>query len=233
MTTDTILKDICQAINLAKGLGINNVSSFFKTGPGQYAQYDQFIPVSVPYLRLIAKRFLTQDFHVFQELLNSSINQERLCALFMMVLYYQKGSVEDKKRLYTFYCKNFARVNNWNLVDSSAYHIIGHYLYDKDRTLLFKLAKSNNLWKRRIAIIATLFFIRKNDFSTTLKIAFILLQDTHDLIHKAVGWMLREVGKRDKNILIDFLKKHKAVMPKIMFRYAVEHLCNADLNFDH
>jgi 3-methyladenine DNA glycosylase AlkD len=205
-------------------------TSFFKTGPGEYAEHDQFIGVSVPQLRRIAKQFQNSVLSDIQELLRSTINEERLLALFILIYQYEKAYIENKKRLYQFYCDNIMHVNNWNLVDSSAYQIVGNYLYDKDREFLFELAKSDNLWKRRIAIVSTLFFIRKNDFSSTLQIAQILILDSHDLIHKAVGWMLREVGKRNKGILLAFLKEHKRVMAKVMFRYAIERLNSVDIN---
>jgi 3-methyladenine DNA glycosylase AlkD len=225
-----IIENIRKALENSKTNSLQNSASFFKTGPGEYAEHDQFIGVSVPQLRRIAKQFQTSDFQDFQELLQSPINEERLCALLMMILYYQKGNAQNKEKLYTFYCNNLLYVNNWNLVDSSAYQIMGDYLYNKDRSLLVTLAQSENLWQRRISIVATLFFIRKNDFSSTITIAKILLSDPHDLIHKAVGWMLREMGKRDKTVLIAFLKEHKKIMPKIMFRYAVERLSVDDIN---
>jgi 3-methyladenine DNA glycosylase AlkD len=224
-----MVKNIRNALEAIKTNVKNNTICFFKTGPGDYAEHDQFIGISVPQLRLIAKQFRNTELFDIQHLLRSPINEERLCALFILIFQYEQSDIENKKRLYLFYCNNIVHVNNWNLVDSSAYQIVGSYLYDKDRKFLFELAKSDNLWKRRIAIISTLFFIRNNDFSSTLQIAHILISDSHDLIHKAVGWMLREIGKRDKNTLVVFLKHYKQVMPKVMFRYAIERLDSDDM----
>lgn len=203
---------------------------FFKTGPGEYAEHDQFIGVSVPQLRRIAKQFQNNVLSDICELLHSNINEEGLLALFILICQYEKADSAQKKNLYQFYCDNLLHINNQNLVDSSAYHIVGNYLYDKDREFLFELAQSNNLWKRRIAIVATFFFIRNNDISSTIQIVQILISDSHDLIHKAVGWMLREVGKRNKCVLITFLKKHKHEMPRTMFRYAIERLSVDEIN---
>ena len=195
---------------------------FFKTGVGEYAEHDKFIGISVPNLRKIAKSFADLPFAEIQDFIKSPINEERLLALFILVGQYKTGDDKLKDKIYHFYIANLNYVNNWNLVDASAHLIIGDYLFEKDKKLLLDLAESENLWERRIAIISTLWFIRQNHFDWTIKIATILLNDKQDLIHKAVGWMLREVGKKDKTLLIDFLNQHASNMPRTMLRYSIE-----------
>ena len=195
---------------------------FFKTGVGQYAQHDQFIGATVPAVRKIAKKYLHIPLEEIELLLNSSINEERLLALLILVNQYQKAEHDTKIELYEFYLRNLPQVNNWNLVDSSAHLIIGAHLVNADKQILLQLAESELLWNRRIAIVATWYFIRKNDLVWTFKIAQILLNDHHDLIHKAVGWMLREAGKKDQNCLKLFLNEHAFKMPRTMLRYAIE-----------
>jgi 3-methyladenine DNA glycosylase AlkD len=193
---------------------------FFKTAPGSYAEQDQFLGVSVPSTRVVAKQYKDAPLSVVAQLLQSPFNQDRLCALFILVHQYPR----NKKEIYDLYLNRIESVNNWNLVDASAHLIMGEYLWDKDRSLLYELAKSPNLWKRRIAIISTLNFIKRSEFADTFTIAQMLLHDDHDLIHKAVGWMLREVGKKDRGQLVSFLNKHAPAMPRTMLRYAIEHL---------
>lgn len=195
---------------------------FFKTGVGQYAQHDQFIGVSVPAVRKIAKKYKNISLEEIQLLLNSPINEERLLALLILVNQYQKAEHDIKIELYEFYLRNLQQVNNWNLVDSSAHLIIGAHLVNADKQILLHLAESELLWKRRIAIVATWYFIRNNDLDWTFKIAKQLLTDKHDLIHKAVGWMLREAGKKNQNQLTSFLDAHACKMPRTMLRYAIE-----------
>lgn len=197
-------------------------SVFFKTGTGSYAEHDQFIGVSVPVLRTLAKEFSTLSLQDIKNLLSSPINEERLLALFILVARYQKGNDETKEQLFNFYLANIKAVNNWNLVDSSAHLIIGAHLYGKDTSLLRQLAQSKNMWERRIAIVATWYFIRQKDVAWTYTIAKQLLNDQEDLIHKAVGWMLREAGERDLPLLTNFLELHAATMPRTMLRYAIE-----------
>ncbi len=201
---------------------------FFKTGPGHYGEGDIFIGVLVPQLRQIAKKFSQLPLEEIRSLLYSHIHEERLIALLILVwrYRYRASSNKEKEEIMKFYLDHIKQVNNWDLVDLSAPNIVGvHLLVDnKDRTLLYRLARSANVWERRIAIVATLHFIRKGEFSDTLKIAAILLHDKHDLIHKAVGWMLREVGKRDVAAEEAFLDKHCNVMPRTMLRYAIERL---------
>lgn len=195
---------------------------FFKTKSGDYAEHDQFIGVSVPVLRKLAKEFAALPLDDVQTLLASPINEERLLALFILVTRYQKGNEETKEQLFNFYLTNIKTVNNWNLVDSSAHLIIGAHLHGKDKSLLSQLAESESMWERRIAIVATWYFIRQNDYILTYTIAKQLLDDKEDLIHKAVGWMLREAGKEDQNLLTNFLKLYAHNMPRTMLRYAIE-----------
>ena len=191
---------------------------FFKTGKGQYGEGDIFLGIKVPEQRKVAKKYnLTLE--EIQELLNSNIHEYRLIALFILIDKYKK---ENKEEIFNFYLKNTQNINNWDLVDLSAPNIVGEFLFNKDRDILFKLAKSNNLWEKRISILATFYFIKNNDFEDSLKIAEILLKDKHDLIHKAVGWMLREIGKRDQATEESFLNKHYKTMPRTMLRYSIE-----------
>lgn len=195
---------------------------FFKTGPGEYGEGDIFLGIDVPTSRRIAKEFQCVKLVEIQKLIKSKNHEERFIALLISILQYKKGDEDEKKSIYSFYLKNTKYINNWDLVDVSAHHIIGDYLYDKEKEVLFKLAKSENLWEKRISIISTWYYIRQNRFDETLKISKILLNDDHDLIHKAVGWMLREVGKKDLKVEEDFLKKYHKKMPRTMLRYAIE-----------
>ena len=199
---------------------------FFKTGLDQYGEGDIFIGVMVPQSRKVAKKFSQLQLVEVKMLLYSSIHEERLVALLILVWRYSSAlsSREEKEEIVKFYLDNIKQVNNWDLVDLSAPNILGAHLIDRDRMLLYRLARSENVWERRIAILATYHFIRNGDFSDTLKIAEMLLQDRHDLIHKAAGWMLREVGKRDVASEEAFLEKHRSVMPRTMLRYAIERL---------
>jgi 3-methyladenine DNA glycosylase AlkD len=199
---------------------------FFKTGIGQYGEGDQFIGVTVPNQRKVSKMFYKEmELKDIQELLNSPIHEHRLTSLYILVLKFEKSKdLAEKKKIYDFYLKNAKKVNNWDLVDSSAHKIVGAYLLETEesRDILYKLAKSKNLWEQRISIISTWMFIREKQFDDTLKISEILLNHPHDLIHKAVGWMLREIGKKDEKVLKEFLNKHYKQMPRTMLRYAIE-----------
>ncbi len=194
--------------------------NFFKTGPGQYGEGDVFIAVAVPDQRRVAKKYKDISLKQIEILLNSKVHEDRLTAVFILVDKYTKA--DNKKEIADFYVKNRRQINNWDLVDSSAHKILGEYLKDKDRKLLYKFARSKNLWERRIAIIATFAYIKDNDFKDALKLAEILVHDDHDLIHKAVGWVLREIGNKNLAAEEKFLKKHYKTMPRTMLRYAIE-----------
>ncbi len=195
---------------------------FFKTGPGQYGEGDVFLGVRVPELRRLAKEFKDLASREIQGLLRSEVHEERLVALLILVRNYPKADQEAQKRIYGLYMGHLRFVNNWDLVDVSAEHVVGAFLRDKDKSPLYRLARSKDLWERRVSVLATFHYIKRNEFSETLKIARMLLLDEEDLIHKAVGWMLREVGKRDLAVEEKFLKTHYLKMPRTMLRYAIE-----------
>jgi len=196
------------------------LARFFKTGKGEYGEGDVFLGVMVPETRKVAKKYAGLPLNSINELLKSEIHEERLASLLILVEKYK----ESQDKVMRFYLRNAKHVNNWDLVDLSAPNILGAYLLEnkKERKILDTLAKSGNLWERRIAIVATYALIRNQEYEETFNIAETLLKDRHDLIHKAVGWMLREVGKRDEKAEEAFLKKHYKVMPKTMLRYAIE-----------
>ncbi len=196
---------------------------FFKTGKGEYGEGDKFLGINNPKTRKIAKDFFV-DLKLIDldGLIKSKFHEERQIALFILTLKFQRADLSEQKSIFNFYLKHTECINNWDLVDCSAHKIVGPYLENKDRKILYKLAKSKSLWERRIAIISTFCFIAQNDFKDSLKIAAVLINDKHDLIHKAVGWMLREIGKRDQEVEEKFLKKHYKTMPRTMLRYAIE-----------
>jgi 3-methyladenine DNA glycosylase AlkD len=195
---------------------------FFKTGPGEYGEGDVFLGVRVPELRRLAKEFQDLPLRELGVLLRSEIHEERALALLILVRTYPRGSAEEQERIYAFYMDHLRRINNWDLVDLSAEHVAGAFLRDRSKRPLYRLARSGDVWERRVSILATFHYIKRGDFSETLKIAGILLSDEVDLIHKAVGWMLREVGKRDLAALEGFLQEHCNQMPRTMLRYAIE-----------
>jgi 3-methyladenine DNA glycosylase AlkD len=195
---------------------------FFKTGPGEYGEGDVFLGVKVPELRKLAKEYDGITIPQARRLLTSAIHEERLLSLFILVRKYQKGDDPVKKEIYDLYLNHTEFVNNWDLVDGSAQHIVGAFLMNKKKDPLYRLAKSEDLWERRISILSTFYFIKQDKLSETLKIAKILLTDKEDLIHKAVGWMLREIGKRHLQTEETFLKKYYQKMPRTMLRYAIE-----------
>jgi 3-methyladenine DNA glycosylase AlkD len=195
---------------------------FFKTGPGQYGEGDLFIGVRVPVLRKLAGQFKALPFNECKILLRSAIHEERLFALLIFVHMFNQGAVDVKKNIYQLYLRSTEFINNWDLVDTSAEHIVGAYLTDRSKRPLYSLARSKNLWERRIAIMATFRYVKNHAFSDTLKLSKILLDDPHDLIHKAAGWMLREIGKRDLKAEETFLREHYKNMPRTMLRYAIE-----------
>ena len=201
---------------------------FFKTGPGQYSEHEQFIGVRVPQIRLIAKQHFKQiDFSEIDQLIINPIHEVRFCALIILMNQYQANNQET---VFNYYLDHISSVNNWDLVDTSVPAIIGDYLvnHSEKTTLLFKWADSDDLWERRIAIVATFAFIRQNQFKLTLAISQLLLKDQEDLIHKAVGWMLREVYKKDINICMTFLRENYAQLPRTTLRYAIERMPEID-----
>ncbi|MGE0614775.1 MAG: DNA alkylation repair protein [Bacteriovoracia bacterium] len=197
---------------------------FFKTGPGQYGEGDRFIGVVVPQVRAVVKRFRGTPPDDAVKILSSPVNEDRLLALLLWVDSYQRGTPTQRARIAQLYLKHKRRVNNWNLVDASAPYILGEHLHGKDASVLDRLAKSPTLWDRRIAIVSTFYSIRQRDFRKCLEICEALLDDEEDLLHKACGWMLREVGKRNEAVLEQFLRKHGPRMPRTMLRYAIERM---------
>ncbi len=202
---------------------------FFKTGKGEYGEGDEFIGVTTPNQHKIARKFKDLIFEELEKLLLSKKHECRSVALLIIVLRYKKSDEKEKKKIVSFYLKNLKSVNNWDLVDSSAWKILGvYYLEHKGREKLYSLARSKDLWKKRIGIVSTFAFIRDGKLKLTLEIAEILLKDKHDLIHKATGWMLREVGKKDKKVLITFLTKHAGMMPRTTLRYSIEKFSKSE-----
>jgi len=206
---------------------------FFKTGKGEYGEGDVFLGITVPLQRSIAKKYLDLNLKDVQDLLSSKIHEHRLVSLLILIFKYKKADELEKKEIVDFYLKNTKNINNWDLVDLSAGYIDGDYLFQfkKDTSVLYKLAKSKNLWERRIAIMSTFAYIKNDHFKDVLSISEILLNDPHDLIHKAVGWMLREIGKRNKKVEVNFLNKHYREMPRTMLRYAIEKFTIEEKSF--
>ena len=201
---------------------------FFKTGPGQYGEGDQFLGIVVPNTRLVAKKYKQVDFKVMAELLQSPWHECRLCALLILVERFKKSDEQERKQIYDFYLSQTARVNNWDLVDLSAPTIVGGYLLDKSREDLYRLADSSLLWDQRIAVVATYTLIRNEDYIDILTLSEKLLHHPHDLMRKATGWMLREMGKRNIDLLYQFLDKYHQVMPRTMLRYSIEKLSDEE-----
>lgn len=196
---------------------------FFKTGKGEYGEGDKFLGVDNPHCRMVAKEHSRLNLKELKKLLWNEYHEVRLTALFILVHKFENGSGTERENIYKFYLGQTKRINNWDLVDSSAYKIVGAYLFDKDRRILEKLARSKKLWERRISIVSTLFFIGKGESETALKISRLLIHDDEDLIHKAVGWILREVGKKcGVEIEEQFLRKNYKMMPRVTLRYAIE-----------
>lgn len=195
---------------------------FFKTGKGEYGEGDRFRGIRVPVIRQQVRKHRAAGLRAILAMLKSRWHEDRLFAVLSLVDRFKSGDESMRRTVFNRYLENTRYVNNWDLVDSSAHLIVGPWLEDRSRKRLATLARSGDLWKRRIAIMSTYHYIRHNDFADTLEIATILLNDSHDLIHKAVGWMLREVGNRDKAVEVDFLKKHHPDMPRTMLRYAIE-----------
>ena len=192
---------------------------FFKTGKGQYGEGDKFLGVTIPNIRVVAKKFSDVSFDVIEELIHSPWHEMRMCALLILV---NNSRKEVTQNIFDFYLSQTKHINNWDLVDLSAPQIVGRYLIDKNRDTLYKLSESNLLWDNRIAIVSTLTFIRNNDLDDTYKLSLKMMHHKHDLMHKSIGWMLREAGKRDAKRLYDFVNKYKTIMPRTMLRYSIE-----------
>jgi 3-methyladenine DNA glycosylase AlkD len=221
MSASQIKKQLQQ---MADNAHATQLQRFFKTGPGEYGHGDRFLGIRVPKLRSVAKAHRKIDLSHVTTLLQTNVHEHRMVALLILTYRYPKAIEAERERIYDFYLENTRWINNWDLVDVTAPHIVGAWLLERNKEPLYTLVKSDSLWERRIAIIATFCFIRRDRFEHTLKLADRLLADTHDLIHKAVGWMLREVGKRDQQLLEDFLALRYAQMPRTMLRYAIERL---------
>ncbi len=214
-----ITKELLKAGNPKKAV---HLMRFFKTGKNQYGEGDRFLGITVPEQRRIAKQFKHLNLKNIQKLLVNPYHEFRLTALLILTLQYPKATPSKQKKIVRLYLGHTRYINNWDLVDLSAHHILGAYLHNKDKAILMRLAKSKSLWERRIAIISCFAFIRNSVFNEAFHIAYLLLSDSHDLIHKAVGWMLREIGKRDRKAEEVFLRKNYQKMPRTMLRYAIE-----------
>jgi len=201
---------------------------FFKTGKGEYGEGDKFLGLSMPEQRVIAKKYKDLPLTEIQKLVKSPFHEHRMVGLIILTFQYPLASEKTKKQLYTFYLKNTKYINNWDLVDVTTPRIVGEYLVDKNKAILHTLASSKSLWERRIAILATFAFIRRGVLTHTFSIAKALLHDREDLMHKAVGWMLREAGKKDQAKLEDFLQTYAHIMPRTMLRYAIEKFTEAE-----
>jgi len=219
MMIQSVQKDLK---NLGNPKKAKILARLFKTGPGEYSEGDVFLGISVPDVRSVARRYIDMGLEDVESLLQSQIHECRLAALLILSENFKKAVAENQTNIYSVYLTNTRRVNNWDLVDLSAHHIVGECLQERKKDMLYALARSDNLWERRISIIATYSFIKKGKFDETLKIAEMLLNDQHDLIQKAVGWMLREVGKRDQQAEERFLRKHYKTIPRTALRYAIE-----------
>ena len=201
-----------------------HLSRFFKTGKGQYGENDRFLGVTVPQTRRVAMAHAGVNLADLQQLIRSEWHEVRLCALFILTIQFNKGDEPTRTELVDFYLSNTQHINNWDLVDLAAWETIGTYLLDKPRNLLYRLAESPLLWDNRIAMVSTYAFIRQGQLDDTFALAEKMMCHKHDLMHKAIGWMLREAGKRDEKRLIDFVENHRLVMPRTMLRYAIEKL---------
>ena len=207
------------------------MSGFFKTKKGQYGEGDIFLGITVPDQRRVAKRYKESSFDDVKKLLENKIHEYRLTGLLILAEKFNESDDLQRKKIIDLYLGNIKHVNNWDLVDLSADKILGAYLQDKDKSILKKMAVSKSLWERRIAIVSTFAFIKQKRFDDTLKISKLLISDKEDLIHKAVGWMLREIGKRNKKKEISFLKKYYKKMPRTMLRYSIERFSESEKKF--
>jgi 3-methyladenine DNA glycosylase AlkD len=217
------LKEIrAQLQQIANGDDAAQLQRYFKTGPGEYGEGDRFIGVRVGPLRKLAKQHRDLSLTDISSLLASPFHEERMIALLIMVEQFDRGDGSEQKRIYDLYLDSLERINNWDLVDVSSPRIVGAYLSERSRKPLYRLARSRYLWSRRVAIMATMYFIKDGEFDDALAIADMLMDDPHDLVHKAVGWMLREVGNRDRYTEEKFLASRYKKMPRTMLRYAIE-----------
>lgn len=221
-------------INYLKSLSNPEISKhsqrYFKTAKGEYGYGDMFLGIRVPVIRQAVKKYKTTSLSTTEKLLKSEFHEIRLFALLLLVYQFSRSDMDKQDKIYNLYLNNTKYINNWDLVDSSAHYIVGAYLENKDRSILVELSKSKLIWDRRIAIIATAYFIKNKHYIDTLRISKILINDKEDLIHKAVGWMLREVGKRDLNEETSFLNLHYKNMPRTMLRYAIEKFSKEERN---
>lgn len=225
---DSLISDLKKLANKKKA---KVLSGFFKTGKGQYGEGDIFLGIIVPTQRKIAKKYKESSFEDIKKLLENKIHECRLTGLLILVEKFNESDESQRKKIADFYLDNIRYVNNWDLVDLSADKILGVYLQDKDKSILKKMARSKNLWEKRIAIVSTFAFIKQNKFDDTLEISRILISDKHDLIQKAVGWMLREVGKRNKQAEISFLKRYYTKMPRTTLRYSIERFPDSEKKY--
>lgn len=230
MTAAAILDELRAAGSPEKAA---HLGRFFKTGPGEYGEGDRFLGVTVPVNRAIAKAHIETPIDEIQRLVESEWHEARLCGLLILCYRYKRRTTTDGEReaIVRFYLRNARHCDNWDLVDLTCRDILGEYLARRDRSILYRLAGSDCLWERRIAMVSTWAFIHRDDFADTLALAERLLGDPHDLMRKAVGWMLREVGKRDRATLTAFLEKHAADMPRTALRYAIEHYPEAERRY--
>lgn len=201
---------------------------YFKAEPGGYGYGDQFLGIRVPEVRQAVRKFPDATPQTAAALLKSGYHEIRLYALLLLVARFNKSDAAGQEKIYHLYLRHTRHINNWDLVDTSAPYIVGGWLHNKDKTILYQLAQSKSLWERRIAVMATFWFIRAGEFDDALRLAEHLMHDPEDLIHKAIGWMLREIGKRDKATATVFLKQHQHVMPRTMLRYAIEKFSPAE-----
>lgn len=229
MSAEKIIEELKRASNYERAILSQR---YFKTGEGEYGEGDLFMGVTVPAQRKIAKLAFKTSLDEVQKLLQDKRHECRLTALIILVEQFKRSrDVNHRKKIVELYLGNTIHINNWDLVDSSAHYILGQYLEDKERTILYQLAESDNLWEQRISIISTFHFIRNDDYNDSLLLAEKLLHHKHDLMHKAVGWMLREVGKRNKSVLVDFLMQYSKQMPRTMLRYAIEKFDEEERQF--
>ena len=226
MTVPTLIEHL---MTLASEERAAVTRSFFKTGPGSYSEGDQFIGIRVPVLRQLAKENLSLTLDEVLSLLNSPIHEQRHLALLIWTLQYKNRSscIHEKEQIFNAYIQSWKHINNWDLVDTTTPHIMGEHLLHRPREILYQWSTDDNLWKRRMSIVATWAFIKRTDLDDTFEIATLLQQDNEDLIHKAVGWMLREAGKKDRNRLIEYLETHRHRMPRTMLRYSIEKFAPA------